>query len=159
MTDQQPEHVASVERLADLLELDAIVPIELQANAVEEPDPARESVFRIATVDAVGPEHQQARFRLVADTPDASYVVVIAVLHKSPPIEIERQAWRDYIEQVSFMAAYPYLREQVAGLAARMGRAVPTLPVMRRGDFQLPPDVPARPEDSVEDSTQDASAN
>ena len=84
------------------------------------------------------PNELHARFKLTFKEPDAMYVADMAAVYSfAEELEIAEEVVIDFAERVAFMTTFPFLRESVATTAARMQRNVPTLGIMRPGDFKI----------------------
>jgi hypothetical protein len=89
------------------------------------------------------------RVGVVVDHPQADYMVKVGVQYATnEPVEVAPGVLRDMIEKLAIMAVFPYLREGIASLAARLEVTVPMLGIMRQGEFQL---GEALPEQSAEE--------
>ncbi|MBB1516003.1 hypothetical protein H5398_08490 [Tessaracoccus sp. MC1679] len=93
------------------------------------------------TID-INPVHWGARieiwFRARFETPSANLVAAVAVIYERDiDDEVPEDTRTDFIEKVAIMAAYPYLRGALQGLAGKMRMGTFTLDVLRQGEFTM----------------------
>jgi len=80
----------------------------------------------------------ETRFIMEVDAPNARYLVdTSAVFELESTVDFTATLVSDFISEIAIMVVYPYLREAISGLAARLGAEVPFLGVLRRGDFKI----------------------
>lgn len=78
------------------------------------------------------------RFRLDLELPEVTGVIdVVTAYQLTGPVEISPAAQQEFIEKVAAMAVWPYIREAVSGLVARLRATPVTLPLLRLGDVSL----------------------
>ena len=77
-------------------------------------------------------------FRFRYETPAAKLVAAVATLYqRTGNDEIPEQTRIEFIEKVAVMAAYPYLRNALQELAAKLRLGNITLDIMRQGSFRI----------------------
>lgn len=92
----------------------------------------------IATTEQHDEKSLSCRFSLTADHPEADYSIEVEIRYElSDSVQWSEDLLRGFIEEIAIMAAFPYLREGLAGTAARLGADVPFLGILRRGEFQM----------------------
>lgn len=81
----------------------------------------------------------ETRVRIEVATRGAEYAITAAAqFHFQPSdLEISESLGREFAEKVGVMAIYPYLRESLQTLAARLREPGLTLPLMRTGEVDL----------------------
>lgn len=123
----------------EIVHLSAVKTYELRSRVVEIDD-TRPSEPELSL--EFGERHDETsienRFRLVLAEPDAEYLVDVASQFSiDEPVSVSPALMAEFGERVGFMVAFPYMREAVSMNAARMGRAVPLIGLMRPGDFHI----------------------
>lgn len=98
--------------------------LEIQVNPVQS-HPGIETWFRAV--------YTSGSYRIVA-----AHAVVYA-REGSPSEGLPDELHREFIEKVSVMTAFPYLRASVSQLANSLGVAAPPLPMLRQGMFRMGP--------------------
>lgn len=130
--------------LAELLaavELREIITYKVAAervvNEVESIEDSIQSMLGMCRADA---SLVETRFQMTLEAPGITYFVDLgAVFRFERPSErpLTADVVNEFMSQVGVMAAFPYLREAVGGLAARMGGEIPVLGLLRRGEVQF----------------------
>lgn len=78
------------------------------------------------------------RFALTVDHPEADYLIEVEIHYEfDDEMGWSEELLRGLVEEIAIMAAFPYLREGLAGIAARLGVDVPFLGILRRGEFSM----------------------
>lgn len=91
-------------------------------------------------------------FRAVVESEQFKLVAAVAVLYdRADDSQIPDDVRIEFTEKVSIMAAYPYLRVLIQGLAADLRLGTMTLDVLRQGQFKV--DAPSNPATPIEPST------
>lgn len=90
----------------------------------------------------INPVHWGARieiwFRARFETPSANLVSAVAAIYeRDVDDDVPEETRTDFIEKVAIMAAYPYLRVALQGLAGKMRMGTFTLDVLRQGEFTM----------------------
>lgn len=84
--------------------------------------------------------HLEVRVRGVSDRVDATYVLDVGARFTfAQPVEFEPPALQEFVERVGVMAVYPYIREGLHDLAAKLRLPAPLLKLIRGGQVQLQP--------------------
>lgn len=79
-------------------------------------------------------------FRAHFETHASRLVAAVATVYERDTDEdIPEETRTEFIEKVAVMAAYPYLRSALQGLAARMRLGDVTLDILRQGEFHMGP--------------------
>lgn len=78
-------------------------------------------------------------FRVTFETQECRIVDTVKVEYsRSSTEEISEDVQKEFIEKVSIMAAFPYLREGVHSMGARLELgSIPLLPILRLGNFEV----------------------
>ena len=142
MSDAVPTEVADVRALLDLVELEGIDVYEVRARTVNRPEGFDEGYTIKAGID-VTTGQMRTRFSMTFNASEAEYFVDLgAVYSLASPVEVPQPLAIEFAERVGIMSAYPFLREQVFGLATRLGQPVPVLGLLRQGMFTLSVEKP-----------------
>ncbi|MEZ5087426.1 MAG: hypothetical protein R2722_14655 [Tessaracoccus sp.] len=100
----------------------------------------RDGELSIAINPVAWGRHIEVWFRAQFETSNALLVAAVAVTYeRESEAEIPDETQTEFIEKVAVMAAYPYLRSMLQGLAAEMRFGTLTLDVLRQGEFQMTP--------------------
>ncbi len=93
----------------------------------------------------------ETRVRIDITLADADISAEVAVLYRfAEELTVPEAVVTEFVERVSVMAAFPYVRESVSTTASRLGVAPPVLGMLRAGEFQVertpeaPHDEPSR---------------
>ncbi len=139
-----PVTVSDVVELVGRSEVEDIVFYELHAEraavpTVEEPR-GLETMRVMQRRDAHSVE---VRCRAEVHGADGFYVVDAAVLYRfHEELQISEAILREFVEKVGVMAVYPYIREAVCALAAKLRLSVPILGIIRSGEVHLTDEPP-----------------
>ena len=135
------EQPLTLPQLVAAVELREIITYKVSAervvNEVERIEDSTQSLLGMCRAD---PSLVETRFQMTLDAPGITYFVDLgAVFRFERPNErpLTNDVVNEFMSQVGVMAAFPYLREAVGGLAARMGGEIPVLGLMRRGEVQF----------------------
>lgn len=160
--DVDPGSLRSIEALADLVsrtELVGITYYELSARRADagSPDhdmgPAAEAapwggpdgeVFQALRVMVErNPEHIEVRCEGRFSTPDASYVTDVGArfLHEEP-LDVADDVLNEFVQRVGVMAVWPYLREAVRDLSAKIDAGRVVIGLIRAGQVELTEEPP-----------------
>lgn len=152
--------VEDARELLSHVELVGIELYELRARATTRENVAEfEEAYEIKAAVNNEPGTLRTRFTLTFNAKDAEYVVDLAPRYDlADGIEVPQTVAVEFVEKVGIMAAFPFLRENLFGLATRMGRPVPVLGIVRQGDFRLTPDDPEPEAVDPEGSSEGAAA-
>lgn len=131
-------------RLADVRTIQQVAELKLDPttgqglSALSEPDGKGE-----LTID-INPVNWGTRieiwFRARFDTESVTMVTAVATVYERESEDAIPEATQtDFIEKVAVMAAYPYLRSTLQGLAASMRVGNFTLDILRQGEFAMAP--------------------
>lgn len=143
MDGQEPQTprraITAIEDLMSLVSLRDVRTYAFSATATAAPaQDVGEAQFEFEYSPVTLPDEIQDRFRLQVTTADALYNVDVgAVFSLETACEIPSDIRNDFAERVGFMAAFPYIREAVSGLAARLRRQAPLFDLMRPGDLKI----------------------
>jgi len=86
---------------------------------------------------------------MAVDGPDAEYRIDAAIVYTlSEPSDVEEAVKVEFAERVGIMALYPFLREALYSMAARMRLEAPLLGILRAGQIKLTADAPTATPDS-----------
>ena len=138
-TEQSPRVVEAVEELPAIFELQQMLTYCLVAergtNDIEAMSDARQELTAQARVE---PNLIETRFRLVLEAPSARYMADIGGIFTSvEPVELSKDLVGQFMSQIGLFAVFPYLREAVSGLAARLGAEPPVIGLIRRNQYEL----------------------
>lgn len=149
--EPQPVTIESLSELVRLAELREIVTYRLVAERETNDIPSIAEAEQEIQVQVRGePELLETRFALRITAPNVKYLVDLGTIYRfeAPVAQMRSELVAEFLTQVGVMAAFPYLREGVSGLAARMGAEIPVLGLLRRGEvsFGLPGEHEQAPE-------------
>lgn len=142
MTAKIAAQAAVPRTITDLLgavELTRVVSYKLTAERVRNDVEAVGSASRDLEARVRVDERQlETRFTMTVEAPGARYVADIGTIYEfTTPVvlPLPSHVVGEFIGQVGIMAAFPYLREAVSGLAARLGAEIPVMGLIRRGEL------------------------
>lgn len=125
--------------LVSSIDLVGIKFLHISAQAKENP-PEDESTVELGMKiqESHGEDTLEVRFRVQVDHSEANYEVELASRYASKDrFEFSEEVLRDFIERVAIMAVFPYIREAISSMAARLELEVPILGMLRQGEFKL----------------------
>lgn len=135
--------VSDAKQLLEYVELEGIETYEVSARLVERAEGFEEDYFIKAGI-RFDSDALRTRFTLTFSAAAADFTADLAVKYRlDEDVTVGRQVAVEFAEKVGVMAAWPFLREHVFGLASRIGQPVPVLGLLRQGEFSLTPDEPA----------------
>jgi hypothetical protein len=135
MSESGLEPFSSANEVLDSTELSDIAYTQLSANRSDEDSDSALSVKVAARLSDERIEIMGSG-RLAGQ--GAVYVVdVIAQFTKSDAREIPEDMLRDFVERVGVITIYPYIREGIVGLAAKLALPRPRIPLFRPGRVKL----------------------
>lgn len=135
--------VSDAKHLLEHAELDGIETYEVSARLVERGEGFEEGYLIKAGI-VFDPSALRTRFTLTFSAAAADFTVDLAVKYRlDEAVIVGQEVAVEFAEKVGVMAAWPFLREHVFGLASRIGQPVPVLGLLRQGEFTLTPDDPA----------------
>lgn len=82
----------------------------------------------------------ETRFQMTFEGPGVTYFADHGLVFRFEAANtrpLPKQVLGEFMSTVGAMAAFPYLRESITGLAARMGMPVPVIGLLRRGDLSF----------------------
>lgn len=131
--------IDDIMELMEIVNLTAIRPFALVAQVTgPAADPPTEPEITLEYAELLTEVEFHTRFKLEVKESDATYVADIASIYEmSEPVKLDHAVAIDFAERVGFMATFPFLREAITTSAARMGRAIPLIGLMRPGDFKI----------------------
>lgn len=131
--------ISTLEEAARAANLTGINFLEVSGRRKEERSPAEDEVnISIRTQEQHTSSSCACRFAVAVDHPEADYLVEVEIRYDfDDDIDWSEDLIRGLVEEIAIMAAFPYLREGVAGIAARLGADVPFLGILRRGEFSM----------------------
>jgi hypothetical protein len=136
--------IVEIEDLLEIVDLTAIDLYELRAKTItRDPDAEFEDQYTLAV--ALGGQENRyiTRFTLTFEAGPGEYFVDLGVVYTlDKPATVPQNIGIEFVEKVSAMAAYPFLREHVYSLASRMGHPRPVLGLMKQGQFRMSQDEP-----------------
>lgn len=162
MPDVQ-RRVTDIHELISIVDLAGIRFDEVSARRLEE-DAEPEQGFEMGVENQRSSGHLGVRFRLSSTNDGTEYVVVVATRYVlEEPVEVDEEVMVEFVERVAVMAAYPFLREATATLAARLEVDVPMLGLLKAGEFKLHPKTAAseqlsKPKPQADSATEIAPA-
>lgn len=140
-----PRCIEDVRELLELADLTRIVTYALSAhrvqNQIESMEDATQELQAQTRFDG---RHLEARFVLRFQAPNVDYVADIGgIFETRETVELGHEVIVDFLSKIGVMAVFPYLREAVSGLGARLGAQVPVIGLLRLGDITFStPDGP-----------------
>jgi hypothetical protein len=122
-----PETVEDVQALLQIIELEGIETYEIRGIGINRGVEDFEETYAIKAAVNVGPEFLHTRFTLTFESKSGQYIVDLAVRYRieKENVVIPQAITVELAERVGIMAAFPFLREQLYGLATRLGHPVP----------------------------------
>lgn len=143
MTEPASKAVEDVQALLDIVDLESIDVYEVRARAMTR-GPEFDEGFLIKAAIDFRPNQMRTRFMMTFNATEAEYYVDLASVYVlEVEVEVPQAIAVEFTERVGIMSAYPFLREQIFGLATRLGQPVPVLGLLRAGTFGLSVDPPA----------------
>ncbi|MGV9834309.1 SecB-like chaperone SecBL [Nocardia niigatensis] len=140
----------SVQELLEASELVDILTYQLSAELSDEP--ATPLSMRVLTRCEGG--KLEVRIDAALNDSYGEYTLARSVIFSLPPErDVPQPLVEEFAEKVGVLAAYPYIREGISDLAARLGQPQPVLPLLRAGQVKL-----ARNSHDKDSSEQPASA-
>lgn len=141
MTDAE-RPIADINELLELVSLDDVVFFEVSGRGRDGIDDEtlapKEPTAEIDVLRRVGPKNIEVRCRAEIETPDARYAVDAAARYSiREAVALSPELVEEFADRVGVMTVYPYLRESVHGLAAKLRRGPVTLGLLRPGDIRL----------------------
>ena len=131
-----PRPVEDIGALVQLVELKAVVTFGLSAVREESEVTAPEQ--ELAYMHRVSAEQLESRFQLAVRTPDAKLNADIAVRYDfDEPLAPTEGVLLEFAERVGVMAAFPFLREAIFTLAARLGVDAPVIGLLKAGEVHF----------------------
>lgn len=139
MSESQTEKVGSIEDLAAMVSLNEIRYYEVGARAKKSGDGLEEAPrFSFGYSQRSEPSELEDRFRFVAETDVADYLIEVAAIYTlEGRWEVPQEIRIDFAERIGFMTVFPYIRETLTTAAARLGKRGPLLDFMRPGDLKI----------------------
>ncbi|TRW47536.1 hypothetical protein [Georgenia yuyongxinii] len=142
MADEAPKEPRLVETLEELVQLTELVGItvyEQSAKRVEnQVDEDEESAPRIEVLVRALEDGIEPRFKLVFEGPGFVLTTDLALHYQDrEQITIDERVVPEFLNDVAFMSAYPFLREGIMTSAARLGVQPPLLGLVRRGEIEF----------------------
>lgn len=142
MTAKIAAQAAVLTTIADLVgavELKQVVSYKLTAERVRNDVESVGSASRDLDARVRVDERQlETRFTMTVEAPGARYLADIGTIYEfTTPVvlPLPTHVVEDFVGHVGIMAAFPYLREAVSSLAARLGAEIPVLGLIRRGEM------------------------
>lgn len=144
MTDSASVQIQSVLDLLGVTELVAIHFIEFHAERVGAREVDDDEGFRIQIARDQDDQRLSLSFRLRAAQPQADYIVAVQTVYSLPEAcpQVGDDVLNEFTERVAVMAAYPFLRQGIATLAATLEMPVPILGLLRAGSFTFAAEPP-----------------
>ncbi|GAA1993358.1 SecB-like chaperone SecBL [Isoptericola halotolerans] len=135
--DSALRRIEDVRELLELADLTQIVTYALSAkrvqNQIETMDDAEQELQAQTRYDG---KHLEARFALRFHAPNVDYFADIGGIFETPEtVELADNVVPEFLSKIGVMAVFPYLREAVSGLGARLGAQVPVIGLLRLGDI------------------------
>jgi hypothetical protein len=139
------KRVASLQDFLKVIELRQMLTYELIAartqNKIETMEDTRQDLSAQTRVEETLLE---TRFRLEVEAPNARYLADIGGVYAiDGPVQVSPEIVGEFMGQVGLMAVFPYLREAVSGLAARLGAPIPVIGLIRRGEYEFALNAPS----------------
>lgn len=147
--EQGPRVIESVEELLTLFELQQMLTYRLIAergtNEVETMAEARQDLTAQARVE---PNLIETRFVLVVEAPSARYLADVGgIFTTEGPVELSKALVGEFISKIGLFSVFPYLREAISGLGARLGAEPPVIGLIRRNQYEFSLDEQPTSED------------
>ena len=148
-SDQGPGEQLAIEslpQLVDHLEVIGVRFLELSGRRVWDRPKGFGTESDISLSVRKRPSSLGVRFKMEVEHRKADYAVEVeARFRADQPLDYSEELAAQFIERVAIMTAFPFLREAVATLAARLAVSVPVLGLIRAGQFQITPPEPSDP--------------
>lgn len=127
-----------VHELLAVTELVDIVTYRFAAE-LSEVDTGQPLVLKVLTRCADG--KLEVRMDASLDDSHGNYALSNSAIFSLPPeTDVPQALVQQFAEKVGVLAVYPYIREGVCQLAARLGQPMPVLPLLRAGELKLSSD-------------------
>lgn len=144
MTTALPRVLNDAAAIVDLVELKDVATIELRAAhkvGLFLPQPTEEPRQENQLLQRVDDEAIDIRLVSTVETDEVRISVDLLVRYtKREPFAATDEAMNEFVHSVGFMAGYPYLREAVASMSAKLGVGRITLKMIRAGSVEFRPD-------------------
>ncbi len=137
---ENTEELLSLTKLEDIsfLELSGRAKQDATDNSDSEENTPVDVPMRVQT--RVGEEAFDVRLAVDLDLPSAAITVDVAAKYSlSEPSSIPEPVLKDFVERVAMGHLYPYAREGVAEIAAKLRIPAPVLPMIILGTGSLEP--------------------
>lgn len=134
---KKEDSIESAQELLQVVELSGVSFIELEAKKVPRQSDVMEFGIQLGTRVDEGAFY--FAFRLNAAQEFANYLVAVECRYdtKIDATTIPKKVSIEFVERVAIMAAYPFLRQGIASLAAMLELPVPILGLLRGGTFKI----------------------
>lgn len=132
--------IQELKDLIPLIELTGIRFLETSSR-LKEHDPSADLNGADMKI-SVQENHSESLFDIhvsvIVEHPQADYLVKVGAQYAtSEALEVTPAVVRELIERLAIMSVFPFIRECVASLAARLEVTVPMLGMIRQGEFHL----------------------
>ncbi|MBJ7451749.1 MAG: hypothetical protein JHC71_06640 [Blastococcus sp.] len=139
-----PRTVSSARELLEITTLHDIVWYELSGRRLTDdevaaaPEPAGEEDAPLQVMARSSDEEIEVRVRTTTQSPSAVFSVDVGALFSlATPVDIDPDAMKDFVQRVGVMAAYPFVREGLFSVAARMRVEAPLLQLLQSNTMNL----------------------
>lgn len=138
MTEAAPRLIDDVAELVKLVALEDVYFLEIAGRRTSEKEPAEVPVFFSSVQARQNDDGIEARFVLAVQSEELEAKIdVVARYTYDDAIEVGPEAQRGFLEKIALFAVWPYLREQVSAMCARLRIDVLNLGVIVQGQFTL----------------------
>lgn len=137
-TDNSTTTTPDIYELVKNVDLTGVRYLEVSGRAKPEREEERETRISIKVQQTNDLNNIHVRFHFQVDHAQAVYNAEIALTYVTAQnYEHELSVLEDFIERVAVMAVFPYAREAVSTMAAKLELDVPILGILRLGEFTL----------------------
>lgn len=146
MSDSESVTLEKVEDLLGVVDLQGVEVYEIRGRGVERTEgETAEDGYTIKAAVMASDSDVKTRFMLTFKASGGEYFVDLAMRYGYTSVfegGVPQEIAVEFTERVGVMAAFPFLREQIHGIATRLGHPVPVLGLIRQGQFNLSIDDP-----------------
>lgn len=145
MTDEAERELDDIHEALQIYDLTDVKYYRISGHRVEHDETKTEDQAsgqaEFQSLTRQEPGRLEARFRATMRGTQCHLVVDLGLFYTSDePVKMSRDTMREFLSNVAFMAAYPYMRESLFTSATRLGVDPPLLGLVRLGEFEF--DIP-----------------
>ena len=140
---ESPRVITSARELLELTRLADIVWYELSGRRFSDDDleglgAGNDEEAPLQVLARSSDEQVEVRVRTTAQSSSARFSVDVgAIFDLAMPVEVDADAMKEFVQRVGVMAAYPFVREGLFSVAARMRVEAPLLQLLQANTMNL----------------------